>query len=99
MNWKTGQREYLRHRPERLFEWTLVYYPVGVALAIFLILAALLLSFFLGYHIYLISQGKTQYEAYRWIDLHKFLMAQVRYLSRFEQHVCVHGSGSRASRP
>jgi palmitoyltransferase len=40
----------------RLLEWLLVYFPVGVALTVFMFMALILLSVFFGYQLYLISQ-------------------------------------------
>jgi hypothetical protein len=76
MNWQTGEYVYLAKQPAKLLEWLLVYFPVGVALTVFMFMALILLSVFFGYQLYLISQGKTQYEAFRWIDLHKYLLEE-----------------------
>ncbi|GAX82280.1 hypothetical protein CEUSTIGMA_g9709.t1 [Chlamydomonas eustigma] len=76
MDWQTGEYVYLAKQPAKLLEWLLVYFPVGVALTVFMVLACMLLSGFFAYQLYLISQGKTQYEAFRWIDLHKFLLEE-----------------------
>lgn len=39
-------------------------------MALFMVLTCFLMGFFLSYQLYLLSQGKTQYESFRWLDVH-----------------------------
>lgn len=43
-------------------------------MALFMLLTCFLMGFFLSYQLYLLSQGKTQYETFRWLDVHLTLI-------------------------
>eukprot|EP00798_Chlamydomonas_sp_ICE-L_P021279 gene21279-28200_t len=76
MDWKTGEAKFIYERPMRLLEHALQVYPVPSALFIFMCCACSLMVAFLGYHVYLICKGRTQYESYRLIDYQNFMLDQ-----------------------
>ncbi len=50
------------------------FYPLGVAMGLFMFIATFLMAAFLSYQIYLLYIGRTQYEQYKWRDLHHSLL-------------------------
>ncbi|MEW5302414.1 MAG: hypothetical protein WDW36_005204 [Sanguina aurantia] len=70
INYQTGQVIPAYLNPGRVTEYLLVYFPVAAAMALFMVLTCFLMGFFLSYQLYLLSQGKTQYESFRWLDVH-----------------------------
>lgn len=53
----------------RFVQWILLKYPIPIFLGVFLAAAALLLGSFLGYHLYLLGEGRTTYETYKWRNI------------------------------
>ena len=76
MNWRTGEQEWFISKPLNVIQWLLYVYPIASGLSIFLFFSFFLVLAFLGYQLYLISKGKTQYETFRWIDLHNQMLQE-----------------------
>ncbi|GLC57570.1 hypothetical protein PLESTB_001241500 [Pleodorina starrii] len=76
INYRTGQVKPMWQLPGKLVEWLVVFYPVGMALALFMAVATLLMAAFLSYQIYLLAVGRTQYEVFKWRELHQQLTEQ-----------------------
>eukprot|EP00879_Flechtneria_rotunda_P031006 GHRR01033817.1.p1 GENE.GHRR01033817.1~~GHRR01033817.1.p1 ORF type:complete len:188 (-),score=52.90 GHRR01033817.1:133-696(-) len=57
----------------RLAEWVVAYYPIPVAIGMFMLVSGLLLAAFLIYQAVLISRGRTTYEVFKRNQLHKQL--------------------------
>ncbi|KXZ44357.1 hypothetical protein GPECTOR_69g450 [Gonium pectorale] len=74
VNYRTGQVVPLTRLPGKMAEWLIIFYPLGVAMALFMGVATLLTTAFLSYQIYLIAIGRTQYEVWKWRDLHSELL-------------------------
>jgi hypothetical protein len=74
MNWRTGEVEFFTSRPLQVLQWLLYAYPVATGLSIFLFFSFFLVLAFLAYQLMLISKGKTQYETFRWLDLHNQML-------------------------
>ncbi|KAF6257181.1 DHHC palmitoyltransferase-domain-containing protein [Scenedesmus sp. NREL 46B-D3] len=68
----------LHTRPARFLEWVMVYYPIHVALVMFMAVTGLLLLSFLLYQAYLISVGRTTYETLKRNQLLKESAASAR---------------------
>eukprot|EP00775_Hariotina_reticulata_P002137 gene2137-2456_t len=62
-------------RPSKLLEWVIVYYPVPVAVAVFMAITGLLMVAFFMYHGMLISQGRTTYETFKRDQMYKDIRA------------------------
>ncbi|EFJ49363.1 hypothetical protein VOLCADRAFT_89714 [Volvox carteri f. nagariensis] len=76
VNYRTGQVLPLWRVPSRVVEWVVAFHPVASALTLFMGAATLLMAAFLSYQIYLLAVGRTQYEAFKWRDLHYALLEQ-----------------------
>ncbi|GFR42447.1 hypothetical protein Agub_g3354, partial [Astrephomene gubernaculifera] len=74
VNYRTGQVLPLWRVPSKLLEWVVYYYPLGAALALFLLVAAALMATFLAYQLYLLAEGRTQYEVFKARELHHCLL-------------------------
>lgn len=49
----------------------MVFYPIQVAIVMFLMIGALMTMSFLAYQSYMISIGRTTYETFKWRELYK----------------------------
>ncbi|PNW86524.1 hypothetical protein CHLRE_02g090100v5 [Chlamydomonas reinhardtii] len=76
VNYATGRVVPMWRVPSKMLEWLIVLYPVGVAVGLFMGVATLLVAFFLSYQLYLLAVGRTQYEMFRWRDLHHQMLEE-----------------------
>ncbi|KAK9835458.1 hypothetical protein WJX74_000497 [Apatococcus lobatus] len=53
------------HQFRPLLEWALKMYSTGVTIMVFLGIAALMMTCFLGYHLMLVARGMTTYETFK----------------------------------
>eukprot|EP00210_Caulerpa_lentillifera_P001735 g1665.t2 len=66
---KTGQLFTLANTPWKLMEYITIRYTMLSALFFCSVIFSMLLTGFLGYHLYLITVGKTTNENFKWSDL------------------------------
>ncbi|KAG2501050.1 hypothetical protein HYH03_000869 [Edaphochlamys debaryana] len=76
INYRTGRVVPMWKVPTKVMEWLVFYHPLGVAMFLFMCIATLLMAAFLSYQLYLFSVGRTQYEMFKWRDLHHQMIEQ-----------------------
>jgi hypothetical protein len=70
-----------------MFEWVIVYYPIPIAVAVFMAITGLLMVAFLMYHGLLISQGRTTYETFKRDQLYKDMREAVAAVAAQAQNL------------